>query len=92
MLFTAQVKGDKLPAIPHVDGSARVQTVAKNCGGFRTLLERLDERTGVPVVLNTSFNGPGEPIVDTPTEAINFLKSSGIDALYLQGYKLKRRQ
>ena len=92
MLFTAQVKGDKLPAITHVDGSARVQTVAKNCGGFRTLLERLDERTGVPVVLNTSFNGPGEPIVDTPTEAINFLKSSDIDALYLQGYKLKRRQ
>lgn len=92
MLFTAQVKGKRLPAVTHVDGSARVQTVAKNCGGFRKLLEHLDERSGIGVVLNTSFNGPGEPIVDTPQEAIDFLKTSNIDLLYLQGYKLKNKK
>ena len=58
MLFTAQVKSKSLPAVTHVDGSARVQTVGKQCGGIRKVLESLDQRTGVPVVLNTSFNGP----------------------------------
>lgn len=92
MLFTAQVKSKSLPAVTHVDGSARVQTVGKKCGGIRKVLESLDQRTGVPVVLNTSFNGPGEPIVDTPQEAINFLITSKIDSLYLQGYKLLRKE
>ena len=59
MLFTAQVKSKSLPAVTHVDGSARVQTVGERCGGIRKVLESLDHRTGVPVVLNTSFNGPG---------------------------------
>lgn len=90
MLFTAQVRGADLPAITHVDGSARVQTVGPECGGFRRLLEAFDARTGVPVVMNTSFNGPGEPIVETPEQAIEFLKSSGIDAVFLEGRKLVR--
>ena len=61
MLFTAQVKSDRLPAITHVDGSARVQTVGPETGQFRRVIEAFDQATGVPVVLNTSFNGPGGP-------------------------------
>jgi len=90
MLFTAQVRTKDLPAITHVDGSARVQTVGEECGGFRKILEAFDARTGVPVVMNTSFNGPGEPIVETPAEAIAFLTSSEIDAVYVEGRKLVR--
>jgi carbamoyltransferase len=90
MLFTAKVRGKDLPAITHVDGSARVQTVGQETGGFRRVLEAFDAETGVPVVMNTSFNGPGEPIVETPEQAIAFLRSSEIDAVYLEGRKLVR--
>lgn len=90
MLFTAQVKGNDLPAITHVDGSARVQTVGVECGGFRRVIEAFDALTGVPVVMNTSFNGPGEPIVETPEQAIAFLTTSEIDAVYIEGRKLVR--
>ncbi|GHD41069.1 hypothetical protein GCM10017083_04990 [Thalassobaculum fulvum] len=92
MLFTARVKGRELPAITHVDGSARVQTVGTDCGGFRKVLEAFDAATGVPVVMNTSFNGPGEPIVETPEEAVGFLLSSEIDAVYVEGRKLVRSE
>lgn len=91
MLFTATVKGDALPGITHVDGSARVQTVDPSAGQFRAVLEHFKRLTGVPVVLNTSLNGPGEPIVDTPEEAVAFLKNSEVDALYLGPYRVKRR-
>jgi carbamoyltransferase len=92
MLFTAQVRGTALPAITHVDGSARVQTVGSECGRFRKVLEAFDARTGVPVVMNTSFNGPGEPIVETPEQAVAFLTSSAIDAVYVDGRKLVRKE
>lgn len=91
MLFNAQVRVDSLPAITHVDGSARVQTVDAACGGFRSVLEAFDAVTGVPVVLNTSFNGPGEPIVETPDEALAFLTGSEIDAVYVNGRRFIRR-
>jgi carbamoyltransferase len=92
MLFTARIKGPDLPAITHVDGSARVQTVGRECGGYRRVLEAFEARTGVPVLMNTSFNGPGEPIVETPEQAIAFLTSSEIDAVYLEGRKLVRSE
>ncbi|NQW10885.1 MAG: carbamoyltransferase [Alphaproteobacteria bacterium] len=91
MLFTAQVKSDALPAVTHVDGSARIQTVDARCGGFRGVLESFRAATGVPVILNTSFNGPGEPIVDTPQEALAFLTSTELDVLYLDGRRITRR-
>ncbi|MEQ8399177.1 carbamoyltransferase C-terminal domain-containing protein [Thalassobaculum sp.] len=92
MLFTARVRGDGLPAITHVDGSARIQTVDASSGGFRKVIEAFDALTGVPVVLNTSFNGPGEPIVETPEEALAFLLSSEVDAVYLEGFRISRRE
>jgi len=88
MLFTAQVTSKDLPAITHVDGSARVQTVGAETGGFRRLVETFDAETGVPVVMNTSFNGPGEPIVETPAQAVSFLLNTEIDAVYIDGVKL----
>jgi len=91
MLFNAQVRSPALPAITHVDGSARIQTVDASCGGFRAVLEAFEARTGVPVVMNTSFNGPGEPIVETPGEALDFLAGSEIDAVYIHGRKFTRK-
>jgi carbamoyltransferase len=90
MLYTAQVKSDQIPAITHVDGSARIQTVDKECGGYRQVIEAFDRKTGVPVVMNTSLNGPGEPIVETPEDALRFIENSGADCLYIGGYKLER--
>lgn len=90
MLFTAEVRGDKLPAITHVDGSSRIQTVDESCGGVRRILEAFDRETGIPVLMNTSFNGPGEPIVETPAEAVAFLLNSEIDVVYIEGIRLTR--
>ena len=91
MLFTAKVLVNYLPAITHVDGSARVQTVTSETGGLYLVLKNLKEISGCSVVLNTSFNGPGEPIVEKPEEAITFLVSTQLDALYLDGKRLTRK-
>jgi len=91
MLFTAQVRSNRLPAITHVDGTARIQTVSADCGGFRRVLETFNQETGVPVVMNTSFNGPGEPIVETPEDAVRFFRRSELDRLYFDGFRVERR-
>jgi carbamoyltransferase len=91
MLFTAQVKSKSLPAITHVDGSSRIQTVDESCGVFHGLLRAFDALTGVPVVLNTSFNGPGEPIVESPDDALTFFLLSDLDTLYMEGRRVRRR-
>lgn len=75
---------DKIPAIVHVDGTARVQTVreATNPRLYR-LLKEFEALTGVPVLINTSFNIKGEPIVETPEDAVACFLSTGIDNLIL---------
>ncbi|WP_405230033.1 carbamoyltransferase family protein [Lentisalinibacter sediminis] len=76
-----------LPAITHVDGSARLQTVHKDTNPrYHGLIQKFGERTGVPVVLNTSFNIMGEPIVESPIDAIRCFFSTGIDSLVLGDY------
>ena len=90
ILFTAEVRGDKLPTITPADGSSRIQTVDESCSGVRRILEACDRETGIPVLINTSFNGPGEPIVDTPAEAIAFLMNSEIDVVYIEGRRITR--
>ena len=73
---------DHLAAVRHVDGSARVQTVdAASAPELAAVLAALDQTTGVPIVLNTSFNGAGEPIIGTEIDALGFLMSHPIDAL-----------
>ena len=91
MLFNAQVKSTRVPAVTHIDGSVRLQTVDHSSGNFHKLLTKYFRRTGVPVVLNTSLNGPGEPIVESPNDAIRFLINSSLDVLYLGEYRVMRR-
>jgi len=81
---TLEDKREVLPAITHVDGTARVQTVSRDANPrYHDLIRRVGELTGAPVVLNTSFNIRGEPIVNTPEEAIRCLFGTGMDALFL---------
>ncbi|MBN1543647.1 carbamoyltransferase [candidate division KSB1 bacterium] len=87
MLLVAQVRADKrdlLPAITHVDGSARIQTVDQETNPlFYDLLKAFDRQTDCPVLLNTSFNVRGEPIVCTPREAVACFKKTEMDILIL---------
>jgi len=75
---------EKIPAVTHVDGSARLQTVVASANPrYHALIRTFGDATGVPVVLNTSFNLRGEPIVSTPEEAFSTFARSGMDALVL---------
>ena len=87
MLLTARVRADKqhlLPAITHVDGTARVQTVTRRQNPlYYALIEEFGKLTGVPVLVNTSFNVQGEPIVCTPEEAFNSFAHTDMDYLVM---------
>ena len=93
MLYVAPVRDEKrdvLPAITHEDGSGRLQTVYKATNpGYHRMIERFGELTGVPVVMNTSFNLKGEPIVESPAHAFNTFSLSGMDQLFLGNYVVK---
>jgi carbamoyltransferase len=95
MIMTADVRPEyrkQLPAITHVNGSARVQTVSRRDNGeFHALLEEVGARTGRQMVLNTSFNVKGQPIVNTPQEAIETFLSTGIEYLFLENTLLSKR-
>lgn len=94
MLETCQVASDlPLPAITHVDGSARVQTVdSQHNPLFAELLQAFNERTGCPILLNTSFNLRSEPIVLTPIDALLCFIRSKIDILVMENTILTRAQ
>ena len=82
----------RIPAIVHVDGTARVQTVRREVDPrFHALLEAFGARTGVPVLLNTSFNLRGEPIVETPRDAVEGFLASRLDALVIHDRVLEKR-
>lgn len=81
----AEDKRDVIPAVTHVDGTARVQTVnPERNPGFYDVIRNFGDATGVPVLLNTSFNVAGEPIVETPEDAIRCFLGTNIDALLLE--------
>ncbi len=81
----------RLPAITHVDGTARIQTVSEGTNPlFHALLQAIGGRTGIPVVLNSSFNLQGEPIVCTPADAARTFYSSGLDALVIGSFLLRK--
>lgn len=94
MLLICPVKPSKqevIPAVTHVDGTARPQTVSRRTNPlFYDLIHRFHERTGVPVVLNTSFNVKGEPIVNSPADAIRCFYSTGLDYLFMGSYLLSK--
>ena len=83
MLRVCEVRAEqrnKVPAIVHVDGTGRLQTVDRNANPrFYELIHRFYEKTGVPMLLNTSFNIMGEPIIETPTDALQCLLNTGLD-------------
>jgi len=94
MILTSQVRADKrdvIPSVTHVDGSARPQTVEKEINPlYWNLIDEFGKRTGVPVVMNTSFNLRGEAIVNTPTDAVRTFFSSGMDALVIGSYLVEK--
>jgi len=94
MILTAQVRPEKrgvIPSVTHVDGSARPQTVEKEINPlYYRLIDEFGRRTGVPVVMNTSFNLRGEAIVNTPTDAIRTFYSSGMDGLFLGSFLVEK--
>ena len=95
MQFAAQVRPEAaaaIPAVTHVDGTARVQTVAEDDDPLlRALLEAFAARTGIPVLLNTSFNRREEPIVETPAEAVASFRSTPMHALAMPPYLVRKR-
>jgi carbamoyltransferase len=95
MLYVTPVKPDhreELPAITHVDGTARVQTVFREASPlYYGLIERFGRATGVPVVLNTSFNLRGEPIVTTPQNAFSTFSRSEMDCLVLGNFLIEKK-
>jgi len=85
------VKRSEIPAVTHVDYSARIQTVHKETNSiFYKLIEEFYKLTGVPVLVNTSFNVRGEPIVCTPSDAFNCFMGTGLDVLVCNNFVLKK--
>jgi len=91
MLGVVPVRGDCLPAIRHIDGTARVQTVNRTQNKlFYDLLKAFETETGTPVLLNTSFNRAGEPIVESPTDAVRTFSASKLDCLVMDNFVVTR--
>ena len=96
MLFNSWVVEDKkerIPSVVHNDGSARVQTVSEiDNRKIYMLLQEFFKETGVPVLLNTSFNLGGEPIVESPADAVRTFTNSNIDVLVMQNYYCRKKE
>jgi carbamoyltransferase len=95
MSFVSPVRNEKravVPAITHVDGTSRYQVLRKTDNPeLYELVEAFAEQTGVPLLLNTSFNRAGEPIVETPMEAARCMLAASSDYLFLDGVIYGRR-
>lgn len=93
MLMVYQIREERrkeIPAVTHVDGSGRLQTVSREVNKrYHQLISDFAELTGVPVILNTSFN-ENEPIVCTPQEAVDCFRKTKMDVLYLGNYAMRR--
>jgi carbamoyltransferase len=94
MLFVHEVRDpwrERIPAVVHVDGTARVQTVDRERQPLLArLLEAFERRTGVPVLVNTSLNTAGRPMVDSARDALECFGSAPLDALALGPFLLTR--
>jgi carbamoyltransferase len=94
MSFAVEIKPNaraRIPGVLHADGTARIQTVGPQSDSpLRVILEAFHSITGVPVLLNTSFNRKGEPMVETPFEAVDAFLNSPLDALLLDGLTITK--
>ena len=87
------IKRSEIPAVTHIDYSARVQTVTKNTNKrYYDLISKFKEKTGCPVIVNTSFNVRGEPIVSSPTDAFNCFMGTGLDYLVIGDCILSKKE
>ena len=90
MIVAGRVKPERqheIPAVVHVDGSARPQLVDRKSNAvFAKLLDAFHELTGVPLLINTSLNRKGEPICNSPEDSIQFFLASEVDALAIEGF------
>ena len=95
MTFTYRAvpeRADRIPAVVHVDGTCRPQSIRRKTNEtYYDILHAFYERTGVPVLLNTSFNVRGEPIVSRPVEALRCYLSTGLDALVIGPFLLRKQ-
>lgn len=94
MLNVCMVRPEKvsvLPAVTHVDGSARLQTVRRDTNPrYHALISEFGKLTGIPVILNTSFNIMGEPMVENPVQAIRCFYSTGLDVLVMGDFIVRK--
>jgi carbamoyltransferase len=94
MLFVNNVRPEKanlIPGVRHVDGTARIQTINRTQSAvYYDLLKAFQKRTGVPVLVNTSFNTKGEPIVCSPRDAVESFCTSPLDALVIGSFLLEK--
>ena len=95
MLVTAQVNSDwrsRIPAVTHIDGTSRFQSVTRDSNPrYHKLISDFHKLSGIPLVLNTSFNGPSEPIVETPRNAIDTFLRQGLHYLIMGNYLVFRK-
>ncbi|WP_325050170.1 carbamoyltransferase C-terminal domain-containing protein [Cohnella faecalis] len=96
MMFVPYIEPDKrkqIPAVTHVDGTGRLQTVSKQLNPkLHNLLTAFYDRTGVPVLLNTSFNDNGEPIIESPSDAIRCFLNIDLDYLVIHDFIVSKRK
>lgn len=94
MLLVAHIRPDaraRIPAVTHIDGTCRLQTVTDaEDGALAVAVREFGRLTGVPVLLNTSLNIKGEPICETPDEALDCMERSDLDVLYVEGHRVTR--
>ena len=86
------LRPDRTAAVTHVDGTSRVQTVSAEQNAYLyRIIEAFERRTGVPVLINTSFNLRGEPIVSSPSDALKTFFASGIDVLAIEDFLVEKQ-
>jgi carbamoyltransferase len=93
MLFVHDVAPawrDRIPATVHVDGTARIQTVDDSQPRLQAMIRAFRARTGLPVVVNTSLNTAGRPMVDSPRDALELFGSAPVDLLVLGPHLVRR--
>ena len=87
MLFSHKsIRGSDIPSGVHVDDSGRLQTISEDNGRIYDIIKSFEEITDVPVIINTSFNDKGEPIVETPEDAVKCFVGTDIDVLVMEGF------
>jgi carbamoyltransferase len=91
MLYTVPIKNNFIPAATHIDNTSRIHIIHRDTNFlYYRVVEKFYKKTGVPAVLNTSFNLKGEPIVNSPFDAYNTFKQSGIDILVLENFVIEK--